>query len=163
MSRPTRYAFLVVLVAMAASALILAVQHLEGHGPPPSAASTSSTSNSSSTTLPGRASTGGTTTVALPAALKPTPPEAAAAFIASWATGNQTEALSVATPSAVATLFAGRYTPGLAIDRGCSVAFTPIVCTYGPPGGANPTDPIYEIDVVQAPGGWYVSSVRINS
>jgi len=43
------------------------------------------------------------------------------------------------------------------------VAFSPIVCTYGPPGGAAPTDPIYEIYVTQAPGGWYVSSAKVNN
>jgi hypothetical protein len=95
--------------------------------------------------------------------LQPSAAVAAAAFISSWASGNRTEALSVATAPAVATLFAGHYTRGLVIDRGCSVAFSPIVCTYGPPGGAAPTDPIYEIDVMQAPGGWYVSSATINN
>jgi hypothetical protein len=158
MTRPTRYAFIAVLAAMTASALTLAVLHLEGHGSSPSAASTSSTSSP----LRATTSTGGTKlTVALPAALKPT--AAAAAFISSWAAGNRAEGLSVANPPAVATLFAGRYTPGLVVDRGCSVAFSPIVCTYGPSGGAAPTDPIYEIDVVQALGGWYVSSVTINN
>jgi hypothetical protein len=69
----------------------------------------------------------------------------------------------VATAPAVAVLFAGQYTPGLVIDRGCSVAFSPIVCTYGPPGGAAPTDPIYEIDVSEASGGWYVSAAKVEN
>ena len=158
MSRPTKYAFIVVLAAMAASALTVAVTHLEGHGPPSS--DTTTPSPSTSTTVRAASAGGTKPTVVLPPALKPTAPAAAAAFISSWAAGNQTQASSVATSSAVATLFAGRYSPGLVIDRGCSVAFTPIVCTYGPPGGAAPTDPIYEIDVVPALGGWYVSSVR---
>ncbi len=159
MSRPTKYAFIVVLAAMTASALTVAVTHLEGHGPPSSHTTTPSTSTSTTVRA---ASAGGTkTTVVLPPALRPTAAAAAAAFISSWAAGNQTQASSVATSSAVATLFAGRYAAGLVIDRGCSVAFSPIVCTYGPPGGAAPTDPIYEIDVVQALGGWYVSSVKI--
>jgi hypothetical protein len=158
MSRPTRYAFIVVLAAMAASALILAVMHLDRHGSSPSAASASATS-----TTPTAAKGTTTTTLALPGALKPSAPAAAAALIASWAAGNQAAASSVADSSAVAKLFAGRYTPGLVIDRGCSVAFSPIVCTYGPPGGAAPTDSIYEIDVVQTLGGWYVSSVTISN
>jgi hypothetical protein len=37
------------------------------------------------------------------------------------------------------------------------------VCTYGPPGGASPTDPIYQIKVSQVQGGWYVSSVVIEN
>jgi hypothetical protein len=163
MSGPTKYAFIVVLAAMTVSALILAVMHLESHGSSHGAASASSTSTSTSTP-PAVTATGGTTaTAALPVALKPTAAAAAAAFISSWAAGNQAQASSVATSSAVATLFAGRYTPGLVIDRGCSVAFPPIVCTYGPPGGAAPTDAIYQIDVIQALGGWYVSSVKIDN
>jgi hypothetical protein len=39
----------------------------------------------------------------------------------------------------------------------------PIVCTYGPPGGASPTDPIYQVMVSQTDGGWYVSSVKKES
>ena len=118
MTRPTRYAFIAVLAAMTASALTLAVLHLEGHGSSPSAASTSSTSS----TLRVATSTGGTkSTEALPSALKPTAAASAAAFIASWAAGNRAEALSLADPPAVATLFARRYTPGLVGDRGCSV------------------------------------------
>jgi hypothetical protein len=67
----------------------------------------------------------------------------------------------VATSAAVATLFSVPYASGLAIDRGCSTSFSPIVCTFGPPGGASPTNSIYEIMVSQVAGGWYVSSVRI--
>jgi hypothetical protein len=67
----------------------------------------------------------------------------------------------VATPAAVATLFNVPYASGLAIDRGCSTSFSPVVCTFGPPGGASPTDPIYQIMVSQVTGGWYVSSVKI--
>jgi len=69
----------------------------------------------------------------------------------------------VATQAAVNTLFAVPYANGLAEDRGCSTSFTPIVCTFGPPGGASPNDPIYQIYVSQAPGGWYVSSVKLEN
>jgi hypothetical protein len=61
----------------------------------------------------------------------------------------------------VAALFAVPYPgSGLAISRGCSAGFPPIVCTYGPPGGAAPTDAVFEISVAQDPAGWYVASVR---
>ena len=86
---------------------------------------------------------------------------AATALVSSWSTGNRATALTVATPEAVATLFAVPYSSGLAEDRGCSSTFVPIVCTFGPPGGANPNDPIYQIYVSQAAGGWYVSSVKV--
>jgi hypothetical protein len=101
--------------------------------------------------------------VALPAALQPGAEAAATALVSNWSTGNKAAALTVATPAAVTDLFAVPYTSGLAIDRGCSTTFMPIVCTFGPPGGASPNDPIYEIDVTKAAGGWYVSSVKIEN
>jgi hypothetical protein len=103
-----------------------------------------------------------TSTTLLPRDLQASPEAAATAFVAAWARGNQLAGLALGTPNAVATLFAVPYPQGLAISRGCSTAFPPIVCTFGPPGGAPPTDPIYEIYVSQASGGWYVSSAKIN-
>jgi len=157
-SKPARVVYGVVVIAMAVSALALAVVHLTAHSP---ATRDLATGTATSTTTP--TTEVPTTTLSLPAALKPTAPVAAADFISSWADANRAAALSVATVPAVATLFAGHYTRGLVIDRGCSVAFSPIVCTYGPPGGAAPTDPIYEIYVSRASGGWYVSSAKINN
>jgi hypothetical protein len=113
-----------------------------------------------STTTTSHVST--TTTTGLPHSLQSNPDAAAAALVADWAAGDRPAALGVATPDAVATLFAIPYPRGLALNRGCSTAFPPIVCTYGPPGGAPPTDPIYEIYVSQAGAGWYVSSTRVN-
>lgn len=104
-----------------------------------------------------------TTTIAIPAALQPNAPNAAAALVADWASGNRAKALSVATSPAVTSLFDVPYPSGLAIDRGCSTAFPPLVCTYGPPGGASPTDAIFEIYVSQKGTGWYVSSVQIDN
>ena len=69
----------------------------------------------------------------------------------------------MATPESVATLFAVPYSSGMAEDRGCSTAFSPIVCTFGPPGGASPSDHIYEVFVSQASGGWYVSGVKVEN
>jgi len=159
-SRATKVAYVIVLAAMAVSALVLLAIHLAGHdGSSPHASGAPATATLSTPTTDPTT----TTTLALPSALKPSAAAAAADLISSWASGNQAEASSEATAPAVAALFAGHYTAGLVIDRGCSVAFSPIVCTYGPPGGAAPTDPIYEMDVVQAPGGWYVSSVAVNN
>jgi hypothetical protein len=159
MAKPVKVAYGVILVAMVASGVALAVTHFTGHSDRPRAVSdtTTSTARVATTTSPP------TTTLTLPSALQTSAPKAAADLVSSWASGNQAEADSVATAQAVSTLFASHYTAGLAIDRGCSQAFSPIVCTYGPPGGAAPTDPIYEIDVIQSPGGWYVSSVTINN
>jgi hypothetical protein len=105
-----------------------------------------------------------TTTVFKPAAPQVSPDASAAQLVQAWAAGNRPLASSVATPAAVATLFAVPY-PGEpeAIPRGCSSAFPPIVCSYGPPGGASPTDPLFEIFVSQtATAGWYVSSVTVD-
>jgi|HubBroStandDraft_4_1064222.scaffolds.fasta_scaffold11266_4 hypothetical protein len=117
-------------------------------------------SSTTSTTRKAPATT--TTTVALPAAPQPSAEAAASALVSSWATGNRPQALSVATPAAVATLFAAPYTAGLAIDRGCN-SNIPIVCTFGPPGGSAPTDPLYELGATALPNGWYISSVQINN
>jgi hypothetical protein len=90
-------------------------------------------------------------------------PEAAAGrLVDAWAGGDRAAAATVATPDAVTTLFAHPYPgTGLAIPRGCTTAFPPIVCTYGPYGGASPSDLIYQIHVSKVAAGWYVSSVQI--
>jgi hypothetical protein len=99
---------------------------------------------------------------ALPPALQPSPDSAAQAFVGRWAVGDRGGAATVATPSAVTALFAAPYPGGgNAQDRGCATSPSPVVCTFGPYGGANPNLPIYSITVVQAPGGWYVSSAQV--
>jgi hypothetical protein len=155
MSRALRISYGVVFGALAISALGLAYVHLRHHGgsPTKSAERTTTTSSVRNTT----------TTTSLPTAPKPGAEAAATALISSWATQNRAAALTVATPAAVTTLFAVPYTNGLAEDRGCSTSFTPIVCTFGPPGGASPSDPIYQVSVSQTPGGWYVSSVKLEN
>jgi hypothetical protein len=92
---------------------------------------------------------------------RPSPDAAAAALVSEWTAANRPLALTVASPPAVSTLFAVPYPAGAAISRGCTVAFPPIVCTYGPPGGASATDALFELYVAQSPAGWYVSSVLI--
>jgi len=156
MSRSLKIAYAIVLGVMGLSLLGLAYVHLHhsGSGHPARASLRITT-----TTL----AHGGTTTVALPTTRSPSAGAAATALVSSWSTNNRTAALAVATSTAVATLFNVPYASGLALDRGCSTSFSPIVCTFGPPGGASPTDPIYEIIVSQVEGGWYVSSVKIEN
>ena len=126
---------------------------------PEAAAPSTSEAHKTTTTLPPT-----TTTTAVPVAPQPNAQEAASALISGWATGNRPVAMSVATAQAVATLFAVPYPGGLAVDRGCSAGTAPIVCTYGPPGGASPNDSIYSLSLLQASGGgWYVDSVQIES
>jgi hypothetical protein len=102
-----------------------------------------------------------TTTAWTASAPRPTPDAAAAALVSEWAAANKPLALTVASPPAVSTLFAVPYPAGAAISRGCSDAFPPLVCTYGPPGGASAADALFELYVSQSPAGWYVSSVLI--
>ena len=113
------------------------------------------------TTAARRTSVSTTSTVPLPSAPKSDPDSAASALVESWASGNRSQALTVATPEAVATLFSVPYPSGDALDRGCSTEFVPIVCTFGPPGGGDPNAPIYQVYVSQTSGGWYVSSVKV--
>ena len=150
-----RTAYWVVFGLLALSLVGLGVVHLHpssGHNATGALATTTTTSHVRATTT--------STTTPIPSGLKPGAEAAATALVSSWASGDRAAALTVATPSAVSTLFSNPYSSGNAIDRGCSTSFSPIVCTFGPPGGASPTDPIFEIDVTQTAGGWYVSSVK---
>jgi hypothetical protein len=101
------------------------------------------------------------TTAWAASAPQPSPDAAASRLVGAWAAADRLTAATVAAPAAVTTLFKVPYPgAGLAIPRGCSSGFPPIVCTYGPPGGASPTDALFEISVAQLPSGWYVTSVR---
>ena len=155
MSRPLKVGYCVVLGVLAVSVLGFAWVHLRHAGTSPERTAQRTTTTSSAFRT--------TTTVALPSTLKPGAEAAATTLISSWSTQNRAAALAVATQAAVTTLFAVPYANGLAQDRGCSTSFTPIVCTFGPPGGASPNDPIYQVYVSQAPGGWYVSSVKLEN
>ena len=152
MSRALKLGYGIILGVLALSALGLAYVHLHHNGAGHPAHAVGTTTSSTSRTTP--------TSAPLPTALQSSPDAAANALVSGWGSGNRAAALTVATPAAVSFLFAMPYSSGLAIDRGCSTSFMPIVCTFGPPGGASPADPIYEISVSQAPGGWYVSSVK---
>ncbi len=121
-------------------------------------ASTTTTVTAPASTLPAPT----TTTIVIPSAPQPTADGAGSALINAWAGHNQPRALSVATTQAVATLFANTYVRDGATDRGCSTGSPPVTCTFGPPGGGSPNDPIYSLTVAQAPGGkWYISSVQV--
>jgi hypothetical protein len=156
MSSQLKIAYLIVCGLLAVSVLGLVYVHLLRH------------SGGQHSTLAARVTSttlvhGTTTTLVLPTMLSPSAEAAATALVSSWSTNNRSAALTVATPTAVGTLFGVPYASGLAIARGCSSSFLPIVCVYGPPGGASPTDPLYKIKVSQVSGGWYVSSVDIEN
>ena len=126
------------------------------------AAPSQETSTTAVTTVAPSTAAPTTSTTLVPPAPQPSPDQAAAQMIGAWAAGDRAAASAVATRSAVDQMFAATYPgAGLAIPRGCSAAFPPIVCTYGPPGGSSATASIYELYVSQSPKGWYVSSVSI--
>jgi hypothetical protein len=161
MSRPLKIAYGVVCGVLALSALGVLYVHLhhsDGAHSTRAIAATTTTTTTTTTSGPAKKAS----TVVLPSSLSPSAEVAADDLVTSWSTNNRLGALAVATPTAASTLFSATYASGLAISRGCST-FSPIVCTFGPPGGASPTDPIYEVRVSQVAGGWYVSSVRIEN
>jgi hypothetical protein len=120
------------------------------------------TTTSGVPTVPTTARPHPTTTVYAPSAPQSSAEAAAKLLVQSWAGRNRAQAATVAAPAAVRVLFAAAY-PGsaLAILRGCSSQFTPIVCTFGPPGGGNPNDSLYELSVSRSAKGWYVVSVSV--
>jgi len=157
-------ALVLVLMAGAAAGLYLS----RGGGAPSRGSGTTTTVPPETTSsAPDTTTTGPAATTTAPEAI-PSSPQASAevaarALVGAWAVGNRPAASSVATTSAVDTLFATPYPGGnLASDRGCGASASPVTCTFGPPGGANPNDAIYSVLVTQTSAGtWYVSSVRV--
>jgi hypothetical protein len=158
-----------VAVASLAGALAL-LAGCGGHGHP--AAGPTTTAPDSTRTVPATTtpptppttpsrSTSPPTTAWRATAPQPSAEGAADDLVSDWAIGNRAGARTLATPAAVAALFAAPYPgEGLAIARGCSDDFG-IVCAYGPPGGANPNDALYELTMYHGATGWFVGSVDV--
>jgi hypothetical protein len=126
------------------------------------------TTSTTSTTVPTPAATttvapSTTTTVGLPPSPQASDQQASEDLITAWAEGNKAAALAVATPSAVASLFAFPYPAGNAVFRGCTVSFPPLICTFGAPGGGNPNAAIIEVSVTEIAAGWYDSAVEVET
>jgi hypothetical protein len=129
---------------------------------PASGSAAPSTAGAAPITPAPTARSGSTTTTFIPTAPQDSASDASIQLVYAWSSGNRALADAVASPAAVSALFAVPYPgQGLALSRGCSVAFPPLVCTYGPPGGASPEDSIYQLYVSQTSKGWYVSSVSV--
>ncbi len=125
-------------------------------GTAPTSPATSATTTSAPPTSP---PTTATTTTApyQPTAARPSADDAASALLQAWGNGDRTAAGAVASPPAVAALFALPY-PGQSVDaRGCSGAFSPEVCSY------RDGNDLIEVAATQVPAGWYVSSVTVES
>ncbi|MHB1931253.1 MAG: hypothetical protein ACYCUG_17825 [Acidimicrobiales bacterium] len=157
------------LVAVAVVALLAAGC---GSSPAPAAGNTPSdpTTSAPTTTVPPTTTTSTTvppttstsTTTTLPTGLQPSAEGAASAFLDGWVAGDRTDSAKVATAAAVVELYAEPYQGQPLVPRGCSAAeFPPVVCSYGPEGGASPTDKLYQITVASHAGGWYVAQVLV--
>ena len=164
MSHALKVAYGVVCGVLAFSVLGVLYVHLHhSNGAHSTRAEAPTTTTTTTTTTSTTATSQPATAPSTVSRLSPTPEVAANDLVTNWSMNNRLGALAVAAPAAATTLFSAAYASGQAISRGCSTSFSPIVCTFGPPGGASPTDPIYQIRVSQAPGGWYVSSVKIEN
>ena len=128
--------------------------------PPTTAArATTTTAVRATTTTAVRATT--TTTIPIPPHPQPTAEDAANLFMQSWVDGNRARSASVAVGSAVATLYATPYANQPLNDRGCTTAFPPLICTWGPYAGGSGT--IYQVLVSPIGTRWYVSALTIES
>jgi hypothetical protein len=101
-----------------------------------------------------------TTTAALPPAPQPSPEAVSSLLIHAWEKGDRATAAKVATASAISVLFAVPYGGEVLDDRGCgSPGPNPVVCSWGPNGGASPTNPLYNITVAPTGADWYASTI----
>jgi hypothetical protein len=138
-----------------------------GASPGPAAGKGPTDPPTTTTTVPATTTTTSTTsttttTTTLPAGRQPSAEGAASAFLDSWVAGDRADAGKVATPAAVSELFVRPYQGQPLVPRGCSSAeFPPVVCSYGPEGGASPTNNLYEISLAYRQGGWYVAKVVV--
>ncbi len=133
-----------------------------GKGPTDPATATTTTTTTVPATTTTSTTTTTTTTTTLPAGRQPSAEGAASAFLDSWVVGDRADAGKVATPAAVSELFVNPYKGQPLVPRGCSSAeFPPVVCSYGPEGGASPTNNLYEISLTYRQGGWYVAKVVV--
>ena len=80
-------------------------------------------------------------------------------FMQGWMSGDRQESASVATASAVGALFATPYEHQPLNDRGCTDAFPPLVCTWGPYAYGHGS--IYQIQISPDGNRWYVSAVTV--
>ncbi len=151
------------LAALAALAAMAACSSSHPHTPlavtttsvAPATTAAPNTSAAAPTTRPVPA-----TSVYAPSAPQPSPDTAAGALINNWSTGDRTAAATVASPPAVAALFAQPYPAGYLQARGCTdPSANPGTCTYANRDSGS----LYEIGVTHLPAGWYVSSVSVES
>lgn len=141
------------VLALALSAGLLAACGA-GTGQTPSGTIAPSPTQASTTTA-----APATTTTTIPPRPQPSAAEASNVFMEGWIYGHRSESESVATPAAVATLYAKPYGGQPLNDRGCRDSFPPVVCTWGPYALGHGA--IYQVQVTRTASGWYVSGLTI--
>ncbi len=164
-SRPGAHRILLSAPVMAVAAAVLAGC---GSSKPAAAPASATTAPASATTAPAAPSTTAapatTTTVdssTPPPDPQPSASQASAVFMDGWMAGDRARSATVATPAALATLYATAYAGQPLNDRGCTDAFPPIVCTWGPYAGGSGA--IYQVQLTQQGSDWYVSGVTVLS
>lgn len=119
------------------------------------------------TSAPAPPSTAGSTTTTTtdpntpPPSPQPSTEQASAVFMDGWMAGDRARSASVATPAAVASLYATPYAGQPLNDRGCTDAFPPIICTWGPYAYGHGS--IYQVQLTQQGSDWYVSGLTVLS
>lgn len=98
-----------------------------------------------------------TTGPVVPSAPAPSADDAAVALTSAWSSGDRARASQVATPTAVATLFALPYPRDNLQFRSCSNG-SPSSCTYR--NTASAAGEIYDLIVTRVAKGWYVMAVN---
>ena len=144
-----------VIVVLAAACSSGAASHAAGPTAPATAAplpamtlATTAAPTTTTTAAPA------TTTVAL--APVSSPLAAADALLGAWRAGDRQAAARVATPDAVAALFAGP--PRAYSDRGCQDPLNGAsACAFGAGSG------LIQLQTINVPAGWIVESVTVNS
>jgi hypothetical protein len=119
------------------------------------------TTVSPTTMVPTTVAPSTTPTTVLPPDPQSSPEAVSALLIHAWEKGDRATAAEVATASAISVLFAVPYGGEALNDRGCgSPGPNPVVCSWGPYGGASATNPLYNITVSPAGSAWYASTIQ---
>lgn len=157
-SRPVR-------ILVSAPVLAVAAAVLAGCGSSrPAAAPTAPTSTPAAPSTTAPTTTAPTTTIdpnTPPPDPQPSTEAASAVFMDGWMVADRARSASVATPAALATLYATPYAGQPLNDRGCTDAFPPLICTWGPYAYGHGS--IYQVQLTQQGSDWYVSAVTILS
>jgi len=160
---PALSAPVLIVAALTVGALAVAACSSAGPRSAPTTGTGPATTTTVATTTPfpttttvAAATTAAPTTTTPALSPQPTPLAAASALLAAWRAGDRAGAGRVATPAAVAALFAGA--PQAYTDRGCQDPLNGTsACAFGAGSG------LIQLQTLNVPAGWIVQSVTVNS